>query len=147
MNDMQNQAEVAWIPGDDEFGARLALVRWRMGWNAKEAALACDLPQNSWRGWEVAGHLPRNVVEVVAKISARTGVDEYWLLTGKKNPRQGGPDGGLGLPRLDSNQQPSGYPEDQVSDDAVDELAARRERYGGAGAAPEEQAPCAPAAA
>ena len=37
----------------------------------------------------------------------RTGVPFGWLSTGMTNPRQGDPDGGSTLPRLDSNQQPS----------------------------------------
>lgn len=97
----------AWVPSDAEFGARLALVRHACKWNVKEAALACGLNAQSWRDWEIHGRSPRNVAEVAAQIAARTGVDDYWLMTGRKNPRQGGPGGG-GLPRLDSNQQPSG---------------------------------------
>jgi hypothetical protein len=34
-----------WVP-ELTFGARLALVRHRMGWNIKEAAAACDLPRS-----------------------------------------------------------------------------------------------------
>ena len=43
----------------------------------------------------------------------RTGVPLEWLQTGE-NPHQDGPDGGQVLPRLDSNQQPSGYASAQV---------------------------------
>lgn len=91
---MSTQPIAPWIPSDDEFGARLALVRQRFAWNIKEAALACNLPAASWRGWELTGHVPRNLIEVADRIAARTGVDEYWLLTGKKNPRPADPDGG-----------------------------------------------------
>ena len=104
---MSTQSVGPWIPLDDTFGARLALVRQKFAWNLKEAAIACSLPSNSWREWELLGRVPRNIVEVVEKISSRTGADDYWLLTGKKNPRQGDPGGGVSLPRLDSNQQPS----------------------------------------
>lgn len=43
----------------------------------------------------------------------RTGVSYRWLRDGE-SPRQDGPDGGGQLPRLDSNQQPSGYSTAQV---------------------------------
>lgn len=106
-DDMTAETTGAWIPTDEEFGARLALIRQRFGWNVKEAALACNLPAQSWREWEVSGRSPRNLVDAASRIALRTGVDEFWLLTGKRNPRQGDPDGGSTLPRLDSNQQPS----------------------------------------
>lgn len=50
--------ELGWVPTFDEFGARLAAVRNKMGWNAKEAALACGIAQGSWREWEVRNRLP-----------------------------------------------------------------------------------------
>jgi hypothetical protein len=70
-----------WVP-ELTFGARLALVRHRMGWNIKEAAAACGVPAQSWRGWEVDGHLPRRHVEIARQISVRTGVDYFWLVLG-----------------------------------------------------------------
>jgi hypothetical protein len=73
----------SWIPDDASFGARLALVRQRMGWgNVKEAALACGLPVESWRTWERDNVQPRNVVQVARKISTRTGCDLGWLVGG-----------------------------------------------------------------
>ncbi len=102
-----------WIPDDQTLGARLALVRQRFGWNMKEAALACAIPQNSWREWELRERVPRDYPGMMQKIAGRTGVDLLWLMTG----RQPGPgddgapasagQGSGGLPRLDSNQQPS----------------------------------------
>lgn len=57
-----------------------------MGWNVKEAALACGLPPQSWRNWE-AGKRPLNVVEVCDAIATRTGADADWLLRGGvRNP-------------------------------------------------------------
>lgn len=131
---VQPQAE---NPSLDSFGARLAIIRWAMGWNFKEAGLACRLPQASWREWELAGRIPRNLVEIAAAISEATGFDDYWIMTGHDHKQGGGPDGqplgpshdpngGLpettknprpqgpgdkdgGLPRLDSNQEPFGY--------------------------------------
>ena len=90
------------IPTMAAFGARLALIRWQHGWNQKEAALACQLPQGSWREWELSGRAPRNLVEVADKIAASTGIDPYWIMTGRTPDGQGPNE----LPRLDSNQQP-----------------------------------------
>lgn len=72
----------AWIPDDSDLGARLALVRWRMSWNVKEAAAACGVPAASWRLWELGGAQPRNLMTVAGKIAARTGVDLGWLVGG-----------------------------------------------------------------
>lgn len=102
-------------PTLDAFGARLALIRWAQGWNIKEASLACRLPQASWREWELSHRAPRNIVEVAAAIAEATGYSDYWIMTGRPStrentPRPGGPGGVRGkLPRLDSNQEPTGY--------------------------------------
>ena len=53
-------SDYRWVPDTSTFGARLALVRQRMGWNLKEAALACQLPQGSWREWELKGRDAKN---------------------------------------------------------------------------------------
>lgn len=79
----------AWIPGTASLGARLALIRQSQGWNIKEAALACGIPPASWTGWELHGMEPRKFAEAAGKISARTGVDDYWIMTGKE-PGAGG---------------------------------------------------------
>lgn len=76
----------AWIPSTATFGARLALVRWRMGWNVKEAAQACDLKESNWRGWELDGRLPHRLNEVAGKIAVTTGVSKYWLIDGEGQP-------------------------------------------------------------
>lgn len=77
--------EITWIPDTNTFGARLALVRWRMGWNLKEAERECDITQNLWSNWET-GSMPRNYLEAVAKIVWRTKVDRLWLMTGEGSP-------------------------------------------------------------
>lgn len=70
-----------WRPDDTSFGARLALVRQRMGWgNVKEAALACGQPVESWRSWERDGRQPRDYMRICGAISERTGVDLAWLV-------------------------------------------------------------------
>lgn len=87
-----------WVPDTSSFGARLALIRQRLGWNMKEAALACGFSQQSWRGWELRGSDPRGFADVARKISERTGVNEYWIMTGRQlEPRPSGPGGGLSV--------------------------------------------------
>jgi len=83
------QTTSAWVPDLGSYGARLALVRQHMGWNMKEAARECGLPQNSWLGWESTGHNPRDFVRVSEAISKRTGVDLVWLMTGRTSPNGG----------------------------------------------------------
>lgn len=74
-----------WIADDSTFGARLALVRQRMGWgNIKEAAVACGVPVESWRRWERDGRKPHNVIKRAWQIAERTGCDYMWLLHGPK---------------------------------------------------------------
>ena len=87
-----------WVPTADDFGSRLAMVRHRMGWNAKEAALACGLPAASWREWELRGREPRGLAQVAHQIADRTDCDEYWLITGKTTPLGPTPDGGESAP-------------------------------------------------
>ena len=94
-----------WVATFDTYSARLAGVRHVQGWNVKEAAAECGLPAASWRDWELNGRLPRNIVEVAGKIAARTGCDQAWL---------------IGLPRLDSNQQPSVSLEPQVNGNLIE---------------------------
>lgn len=74
-----------WIPDTSTFGARLALVRWKMGWNLKEAATECNFSQNSWAQWE-DGSMPRNFIEAVNRIVLRTRVNRVWLMTGEGSP-------------------------------------------------------------
>lgn len=78
--------EVDWIPDADTFGARLILVRQRMGWgNVKQAAEECRLPVQSWRTWERDGVTPRRHVDVARVIARRTGCSFGWLLTGSSD--------------------------------------------------------------
>lgn len=77
-----------WTANDNTFGARLALIRQRMGWgNVTEAANACGLPVESWRNWERDGMEPRRIRAVAQTIAAVTGCDFLWLLLG---PDRGG---------------------------------------------------------
>lgn len=72
-----------WVPALT-FGAKLALIRHHQGWNIKEAALACDISPQSWRGWELEGRLPHDQVGTAKKIATRTNVDLLWLLYGEQ---------------------------------------------------------------
>lgn len=82
INQSAASEQPAWVPGTATFGSRLAMLRQIMGWNMKEAALACGIPPASWRQWEIMGSLPRNVVTVSQQIADYTAVDGLWLLTG-----------------------------------------------------------------
>ena len=75
-------------PTLDSFGARLAIIRWSKGWNTKEAALACRIPEANWREWE-AGRSPRRMVEIAQAISESTGYSDYWIMTGVSAPEPG----------------------------------------------------------
>lgn len=71
-----------WVPRDT-FGARLALVRQRNGWNVKEAADACGLNDQSWRNWEEPESKgPRDYAGVCAKIAEQAGCELRWLMAG-----------------------------------------------------------------
>lgn len=77
-----------WIPDDQTFGARLALIRQAQGWgNVKEAARACGIPTETWRSWEsrTGTRAPRKAVERVRQIVGVTGVDLIWLLLGRRH--------------------------------------------------------------
>lgn len=100
-----------WVPSTAAFGARLALVRNHEGWNIKEAALACRIPEASWRSWENGAH-PRDVVGICHSIADQTGCDFFWLVDGQPGPGGPsfqGPDTAGELPRTESNRQPAGY--------------------------------------
>jgi hypothetical protein len=81
--EMETAPVTAWVPDMSTFGARLALIRQRMGWgNVKHAAEECGLPVQSWRSWERDGVDPTRKVEVAAKIAERTDCDYLWLVFG-----------------------------------------------------------------
>lgn len=81
------QTAQPWIPTDTDFGARLAAIRHRMGWNIKEAARECQVPAATWRLWEVDGAIPRNIITMAMTVATRTGCDYLWLVHG---PQRGG---------------------------------------------------------
>lgn len=87
-----------WVPDLDNFGVRLVLVRHTMGWNAKEAALACGIKPQSWREWELSGRRPRNYEGVCKQIADRTECDLIWLMAGDPSKYGYIPQRGSGAP-------------------------------------------------
>jgi transcriptional regulator with XRE-family HTH domain len=83
-----------WVPSTDDFASRLVLVRHQMGWNLKEAALACGVKAQSWREWELENRKPRDYEGICRQIATRSGCNLIWLMTGISSPRppdDGGP--------------------------------------------------------
>jgi hypothetical protein len=72
-----------WTADDSTFGARLALIRQRMGWgNIARAAKECGVPTDSWRNWEVDGREPHRLTTIAMAIATKTGCDYLWLVHG-----------------------------------------------------------------
>ena len=77
-----DQAE-AWIADDSTFGARLALIRQKMGWgNIAKAAKEVGVPTDSWRNWEVDGREPHRMPTIAMAIATRVGCAYRWLVHG-----------------------------------------------------------------
>lgn len=70
-----------WV-AEDTWGARLALVRQRMGWNYEQAGHACEIEPETWRQWEKVGRSPRKIHEVARRISDQSGANYVWLMAG-----------------------------------------------------------------
>lgn len=78
---MTSPSEARAIP-EDTFAARLKLARLHAGnLTVREAAVRCGLKHESWSGWERGGK-PRDLADVVERISEQLGVDRTWLLFG-----------------------------------------------------------------
>lgn len=73
-----------WKPDTSAFGARLALVRWRLSQNLAEAARACGIAVETWRAWETDGRMPRDLYAVTKQIAESTGCDHTWLMVGEE---------------------------------------------------------------
>jgi hypothetical protein len=79
----ETSQEAPWTADASTFGARLALIRQRMGWgNVKTAADQCGLPVESWRNWERDGIEPRRLNTIAMTIATVTGCDYLWLVHG-----------------------------------------------------------------
>lgn len=94
-------------------GDRLRKAREVRGLGTAELAELLGVSRNTVGNYESGRVTPRRPVLIAWAMA--TGVPIAWLENGE-SPSQGGPDGGSrgGLPRLDSNQQPSGYSDAQV---------------------------------
>lgn len=78
---IQREQERRDIPADT-FSNRLILARVHAGWlTVKDAAERCGLNYGSWSNWE-RGARPRDLLDVVGKISEGLRIDEEWLLFG-----------------------------------------------------------------
>ena len=108
---MSTETHAHAIPSTDSFGARLALIRWQMSWNSKEAALACGVRPQSWREWELSGRRPHDLAEVAQQISERTGIDDYWIMTGKTKSPLGDDPKGQDAPAARGGRKKSLLPE------------------------------------
>lgn len=127
--DAGTQQSEPWTADDSTFGARLALVRQRMGWgNVKAAAEACGLPVESWRNWERDGVEPRRLTTIAMAIATKAGCDYLWLVHG---PARGGriPTGRYGKVRvLRRSQQPQIRPAVETIGQLVPTRAVRQTR-------------------
>jgi hypothetical protein len=117
MTEMVVSTRTGWTADDSTFGARLALVRQRMGWgNLKQAAVACGVPAESWRRWERDGRSPRDILEIAAIIADRTGCDYGWLLAGGRLTTYAatraatGPEANSRIPKSAERTRPPGHP-------------------------------------
>jgi transcriptional regulator with XRE-family HTH domain len=69
------------IPADT-FSARLLLSRLHAGnVTIRDAAARCGIKHESWSSWERGGH-PRDLPDVVERVSGGLGVDRDWLMWG-----------------------------------------------------------------
>lgn len=67
----------------DTFAARLAVIRIAMGWSGvEEAAEACGINRETWRGWEKDGRMPRDLAATARRIEEHTGYDATWVAMG-----------------------------------------------------------------
>lgn len=86
------------------FGDRIRKARSIAGMTQAEFAVAIDVSEASLAQWETDRARPRELLEVTKRVENLTSVPAQWLL-------------GLSLlPRLDSNQEPSGLRSQPCSD-------------------------------
>lgn len=86
------------------FGDRIRKARSIAGMTQAEFAVAVDVSEASLAQWETDRARPRELLEVTKRVEKLTLVPAQWLL-------------GLSLlPRLDSNQEPSGLRSHPCSD-------------------------------
>jgi transcriptional regulator with XRE-family HTH domain len=109
---MSEQTVSAGIPRFD-VRDRLRKARECVGLDQRELADEIDVSRNTVVNYE-NGATQRLKPLVLKQWALRTGVPYEWLTTGEETLHA--PDGGgSGLPRVDSNHQPSGSPSPQVT--------------------------------
>ena len=86
-----SQSLAPWVPALPDvtkFGTRLVLTRLALGWSQTEMANALGVHNTRLSRWESGANRPRDVVHLVSRVHAVTGVDRDWLMWGEP------PDGG-----------------------------------------------------
>lgn len=74
-----------WVADDETFGARLAMIRQKMGWgNVAKAARECGVATDSWRNWETENVEPHRLQTIALAIATRAGCNYIWLCHGPK---------------------------------------------------------------
>lgn len=101
---MTTDASAAGFIPEFTMGDRLRKARQHTGLEQEEFANDLGISRGTIRNYELDRVAPRKIV--LKAWALRTGVPLEWLQTGE-SPRQGDPDGGDALPRLDLNQRPS----------------------------------------
>ncbi|SDF98460.1 Transcriptional regulator, contains XRE-family HTH domain [Cellulosimicrobium cellulans] len=101
---MTTQTEGAGFIPQFTLGDRLRKARQHTGLEQVEFAEEIGISRGTILNYELDRTRPRLIV--LKAWALRTGVPLEWLQTGE-SPRQGDPDGGEALPRLDLNQRPS----------------------------------------
>jgi transcriptional regulator with XRE-family HTH domain len=84
-----SQQQAPWVPAPPDvtkFGTRLALTRLALGWSQTEMANALGVDNTSLCRWEGGSNRPRDVLDLVARVHAATGVHREWLLWGEPVP-------------------------------------------------------------
>lgn len=77
------------IPRADSFGKRLTYIRVELGLTQEQAAELCDVRKPTWTYWEAhPDRSPRDLLNVVTRISEALGIDRDWLLWGTSENQQ-----------------------------------------------------------
>lgn len=114
---MTSRPAEQWIP-QDTLGDRLRRLRRSLSMSQAQFAGAVDVTPQALASYESGTRVPRSEVAIAKRIELAFNVPAAWVLGLEMHnaPGPDGPEGGADLlPRLDSNQQPSGSRYAQVS--------------------------------
>lgn len=115
MRAMSTSVEHAHVIPSWTLADRLRKARSLVGKDQRGFAADLGVKPSAYAQWEAGRAKPRDLIAMARRVELITRVPASWLLgLDSDNPRPGGPDGGGMLPRLDSNQQPSGYMSAQI---------------------------------